>query len=129
MEKIISAAKLVLGTIFKQNNFLHVCFKNANVFMLSYFEPNNDSTGKMFFFFFFFFFFFCKFWSGDYFRETKIRFLAAIVKRNIFVEVFLLIYGCFRCIQIWCKFCTEIPTGKYLKMNGSKWTPFVHKRK
>ena len=27
---------------------------------------------------------FFKFWSPDYFREMKIRFLAAILKRNIF---------------------------------------------
>ena len=27
------------------------------------------------------------------------------------------------CIQIWCKFRTKIPGGKYLKMVGSKWTP------
>ena len=37
--------------------------------------------------------------------------------------VVLLIYGCLGCIQIRCKFRTEIPTGKYLKMVGSKWTP------
>ena len=39
---------------------------------------------------------------------------------------FLLIHGCLTCIIIhiwWCKFRTEIPTGKHLKMNGSKWTP------
>ena len=35
----------------------------------------------------------------------------------------LSVYDCFRCRQIWCKFRTEIPTGKYLKMVGSKWTP------
>ena len=27
------------------------------------------------------------------------------------------------CIHTWCKFRTEIPTDKYSKMNGSKWTP------
>ena len=70
-----------------------------------------------------------KFWSRDYFRETKILFWAAILKRNIFLMFFLLIYGCFRCIQIWCKFRTEIPTETYLKMVESKWmwTP-VYKR-
>ena len=66
---------------------------------------------------------FFKFWSRDYFRETKIRFLAAILKRNIFLPFFLLVYSCIRCIQIWCKFRTVIPTEKYLKMVGSKWTP------
>ena len=71
---------------------------------------------------------FFKVWSRDYFRKTNICFLAAILKRNIFLTFFLLIYGCFRCIQIWCKFRTEIPTGKYLKMVGSKWTPLVHKQ-
>ena len=92
--------------------------------MFSYFEPNfietiHRESGFSFF----------KFWSRDYFRKTKILFLAAILKRNIFWMFFLLIYGCFRCIQIWCcKFQTEIPTEKYFKMVGSKWTPFVHKR-
>ena len=33
--------------------------------------------------------------SRDYFRETKICFLAAILKRNIFWMFFLLIYGRF----------------------------------
>ena len=64
-----------------------------------------------------------KYWSRDYFHETKIRFLAPILNRSIFLLLLLLIYGCVRCIQIWCKFCTEIPTGKYLQMVGSKWTP------
>ena len=41
------------------------------------------SFGKVLFFFFFFFF---KCWSRNYFHETKIRFLAAILKRNIFFE-------------------------------------------
>ena len=43
---------------------------------MSYFEPNfieKTPLGKWFF----------KFWSRDYFREMKIRFLAAILKRNI----------------------------------------------
>ena len=30
---------------------------------------------------------------------------------------FLLIFGCLRCIQIWCKFRTEIHMGKYLKVD------------
>ena len=70
--------------------------------MFSYFEPNfieKISSGKCFF----------KFWSRVYFHEIKIRFfLAAILKRNAFWIFFLLIYGCFKCIQIWCKFQTEI---------------------
>ena len=70
-----------------------------------------------------------QFWSRDYFCETKIRFLAAIVKWNIFSMFFLLIYGCFRCMHIWCKFRTEIPSEKYflegvhvdpLRTNGSE---------
>ena len=35
-----------------------------------------------------------------------------------FLMFFLLIYDCFRCIQIWWEFRTEILTGKYLKMVG-----------
>ena len=57
--------------------------------MFSYFEPNfieKFYRESVFF----------KFWSRDYFRETKIRFLAAILKRNVFWMFFLLIYGCFR---------------------------------
>ena len=57
------------------------------------------------------------------FCETKIRFLAALLKQNIFWSFFLLIYGCFGCIHILCTFCTEISTEKYSKLNGSKWTP------
>ena len=72
--------------------------------MFSYFEPNFIEKFHWFF----------KFWSHDYFRKMKIRFLAAILKRNIFWMFFLLIYGCVRCIHIWCKFRTKIPTGKYL---------------
>ena len=71
---------------------------------------------------------FFKSWSCDYFCETRIHFLAAILRRNIFLMFFLLIYCCFKCIQIWCKFRTELPTGKYLKMNESEWTHVVHKR-
>ena len=52
-------------------------------------------------------------------RNKNFFCLAAILKRNIFLTFFLLIYGCFRCIQIWCKFRTEIPTEKYLQMVGS----------
>ena len=51
--------------------------------------------------------------SLDYFRET-IRFWPPFWN-GTFLMFFLLIYGCLRCIQIWCKFRTEIPTGKYLK--------------
>ena len=57
------------------------------------------------------------------FRETKIRFLAAMSKLNIFWSCFLLIYDCFGCIHILCKFYTEILMEKYSKMNGSKWPP------
>ena len=58
-----------------------------------------------------FFSFFCfKFWSHDYLRETKIRFLATILKQNIFWMFFLLIVV-FRYIQIWFRFRTEISTG------------------
>ena len=53
----------------------------------------------------------------------KIRFfLAAILKRYIFF--YLLIYGCFGCIHVWCKFRAEIPTGKYSKISVP---PFCHK--
>ena len=62
------------------------------------------------------------------FWRNEIRFWAAILKRNIFWMFFLLIYGYFRCIHDMCKFRTEIPTGKNLKMVGSKWTPLMHKR-
>ena len=41
------------------------------------------------------------------FRETKISFLTTL-------------HGCLRCIQVWYKFRTEIPTEKYLKMLGSR---------
>ena len=34
----------------------------------------------------------------------------------------MVVLGVYR-LQVWCKFRTEIPTGKYLKMVGSKWTP------
>ena len=71
----------------------------------------------------FFFSFFFKFWSRDFFRKTKIRFMAAILKRNLFWSFFLLIYGCFGCIYIWCKFRTEIPTEKYLKWMGPSGFP------
>ena len=36
-------------------------------------------------------------------------FLSPILERNNFLnDIFLLIYGYFRCIQIWCKFRAEI---------------------
>ena len=57
-----------------------------------------------------FVFFFFKFWSHDYLRETKIRFLAVIFKQNIFLMSFLLIVV-LRCIQIWFNFRTEISLG------------------
>ena len=61
--------------------------------MFSYFGPDfiqKIPLGKWFF----------KFWSRDYSRETKIRFLAAILKRNVFLMFCLLIYSCLRCVQI-----------------------------
>ena len=110
----------------KNDNCSQILFQNVNVFIFSYFELNfiQSSFGKVFFFFFF------KFWSRDYFRETKIRFLAATLKRNISLMFFLLIYGCLRCIQIWWQVSYRNSCGKvgYLKMVGSKWTPLVHKR-
>ena len=57
----------------------------------------------------------------DYFRETKIRFSAAILKRNFFFSFwflfYLLLYGYLRCIQAWCKFRTKIPAEMYFE-NG-----------
>ena len=84
--------------------------------MFSYFEPNFNEKFHWENVFF-------KFWSCDYFRVTKIRFLAAILKPNIFFNVLFADLWLIRCIQIWCKFRTKIPTGKYLKMVGSKWMP------
>ena len=60
------------------------------------------------------------------FRETKIHILSAILKRNIFWMFFLLMYGRFRCTQIWYKFRTEILTGKYLKMVGPSGPPLCN---
>ena len=53
--------------------------------------------------------------SRDYFFDTKMRFLAAILKQ------ILLMYDCFKCINIWYKFRTET-SEKYSKMVESKWT-------
>ena len=75
-----------------------------------------------------------KFWSRDCFCGIKICFswLSFLNNKhflyvflNFFIYFFFLIYGCLRCIQIWVKFRTEIPVGKYLKLVGSKWTPGV----
>ena len=63
--------------------------------MLSYFEPNfiekflweSRKSG----------------WSRDYFRETKIRFLAAILKRNIFLCSFcwsMVLARCFLVVDV-----------------------------
>ena len=44
-----------------------------------------------------------KFWSPDYFCETKIRFLAAILKRNIFECSFcwfMVVLGVYRYAQV-----------------------------
>ena len=104
------------------------------MFIFSYFEPN--LIEKFLWESFFFLFQILVTWL---FLRNENFFLAAIFKRNMFLDVvflfcfvlfcFLLIYGCLRWTQIWCKFRTEIPLGKYLKMVGSKWTvPLVHKR-
>ena len=37
---LCNVTKLVSTAIFKQNNFFKFYFKNVNVFVLSYFEPN-----------------------------------------------------------------------------------------
>ena len=86
--------------------FFQILFKNTNVFMFFNFEPNfieKFLRGSVFF----------KFWSRDFSRNDNL-FLGSFV---------LLIYGCFGCIHIWCQFRTEIPTGKYSKLNESKWIP------
>ena len=65
--------------------FLSFFFKNVNVFMFVYLEPNifieNFLWEKSFTNF-----------GRDYFCGTKILFVAAILKRNIFLMFFLLIY-------------------------------------
>ena len=79
-----------------------------------------NSFGEVFLFLDLVFFFF-KFWSRDYFRETKICFLAAILKRNKFlfliwfylVTFFLLEYGYIYCMYIWCRNHIRIPVGKW----------------
>ena len=46
-----------------------------------------------------------------------------------FLMLFLLNHDFCKCIQMWYKFRTEIPTGKYLNMVGSKLTPLVQEQK
>ena len=87
-------------------------FKNINVFM--FFFPTLSQISLIFFFF--------QNLVTWLFCETSIRFLAAILKRNMFWLFFFLIYNYLRCIHIWCKFRTAIPTGKYSKEGGSTWT-------
>ena len=48
-----------------------------------------------------------KFWSHDYFRETKICFFGCHFEMKHFWLFFLLMYGCCRRIHIWCKFHTK----------------------
>ena len=72
-----NVTKLVLAAIFKQNNsFEKFYFKNVNVFIIFNFETNFISKIPL--------------WL---FRQTKIRVLAAILKRNTFwpfsVEIWL----------------------------------------
>ena len=83
--------------------------------MISYFEQKCH-WGKWVFFFRFFF----QILVTWLFLQNENLFLAAILKRNIFKCSFCWFIVGFRWLQIWCKFRTEIPTGKYLKMNGSK---------
>ena len=88
--------------------------------MFSYFESNfikKNSFGKMV----------SNFGYVTIFAKGKFVFDRHFEKEHVLM-FFLLIYGCLWCIHIWCKFCTEIPTGKYVKVFGFQWTPLVHKR-
>ena len=65
----------------------------------------------------------CGFSNLGLFCETNIRFLAAILKRDILDRSFLLIYDCFGCVHIWWKFRTEILreiTQKWMGPSGMK---------
>ena len=76
--------KLVLAAIFKQNIFFFkFYFKNVKVFVFSYFESKftEKFLRKSVFFFF-------NFAHVTIFAKTKIRFLAAILKQNIFWTFF-----------------------------------------
>ena len=100
-----NVTKLGLAAIFNQNIFffqiLFQKWKCIHVLLLWVKFYWNIPLEQCFF----------KFWSCDYFRETDIRYLANILKRNIFCMFSLLIYGCFRCIQMWCNFRTEKKNG------------------
>ena len=64
-----------------------------------------------------------KFWPRDGFRERKIQFFGRhleMVHILIFFFCFMIVLGLY---MVRCMFRTKIPTGKYLKMIGSKWTP------
>ena len=121
-----NVTKLVLAAILNGIIFFLILFKNVNVFMFINFEPNFIEkflwqSGLS------------KFLSRDFFRETTIRFFffgRHFETKHFLIVLFAYIYGCFGCIHIQCKFRTEIPTVKYSKMNGSKWTPplLVYKR-
>ena len=98
--------------------FFKFYFKNVNVAIFSYFESNFIDKliwGNVSF---------LNFGHVTIFPKTKIRFLAFILKENI-LRFFLLIYSCLRCMLMWWKFRTKVPTRKYLKMVASKWTPLV----
>ena len=56
------------------------------------------------------------------FAKRQFIFFPPFLNGTFFRSFFFLIYGCFGCIHTWCKFRTEMPTGKYSK-RGSKWTP------
>ena len=79
-------------------------FSNLNLFMFFFFEPyfiEKFLLKKCFVF---------KFWSCDYFYEIEISILAAILKPWFFFPRFMV--GCFKCIQILCKFRAKILLGK-----------------
>ena len=81
-------------------------FRNVKVFMFSYFESNFIEKFSLESVFFFFFFLILVTWL--FLR----KFFGRHLETGTFLNVPLLIYGCLRCIQIWCKLRTEIPTGK-----------------
>ena len=60
-------------------------------------------------------------------REPKNQMLGTMVlpmQLSVKTEHFLnVLFADLWLFQVWCKFRTKIPTGKYLEMVGSKWTP------
>ena len=70
----------------------------------------------LFCFLFFLFIYFFKFWWRDYFREKKSVLIAILKPRFMF---FLLIYGYFSCIQIWCMLVSF--RNSYGKVQKKKW--------